>query len=109
MKPLILLGALAALALAGCATHPSSTAGIEVFRDGQVPARPFTVVQTLETQGTDVEQAVIETKLIEQARGLGGNAILFDPRQEVGLQPQTINFGVLQRIYLYRARVVKFS
>ncbi|HAB16524.1 MAG TPA: hypothetical protein PLX89_15185 [Verrucomicrobiota bacterium] len=109
MKRLPLISALALLLMAGCATKTRSTPGgptIEVFRDGQTPSRPFKQLAVIKAEGTDVDASVIENKLIQQAQSLGGNAILFDPKKEIGVQPQTVSFGVLQKIYLYQGRVV---
>ena len=115
MKLTLLLSLVAAF-FVGCASpdgqHDSvkrkPATQIDTFRDGQKPTRAYKEIATLADDAREVEEPQIEAKMIQKAKRMGGNAIIFEPKSRSGAE-FTGFFSTLSNTYLYKARVVVYE
>lgn len=108
------LAALSLAALLGCGTqelrydstkrHP--TTAIDVFRDGQKPTKAYKEVGMVTDDGRAVEQPNIESKFIQKAKRMGGNAIIMYPPTKSG--SELSGFSLVDT-FLYKASVVIYE
>lgn len=102
------------LLTAGCATDTqqgsvkgASATQLDIFRDGNKPTRPYKEIRLLTDQGKAVEQVTIENKMLKKAKALGGEGIIFSPKEETGSEMSGL-FGVATT-FLYKASVIVYS
>jgi hypothetical protein len=89
MKKLMLVFPLVAFLFGGCLTdeifEPKVTGNpVEVFRDGKLPRKSYTVIRTLTDDGHAGEQADIEEKFIREARRRSADALILYPKERSG-------------------------
>ena len=83
---------LACISLIGCAgptvqydsTKRAPTTQVDVFREGQKPSSAYKEIALLTDEGGLIEQGDIEGKMIKKAKGMGANAIIFQPLVKSG-------------------------
>lgn len=97
----------AGLLLGGCATPPAAAGKqVELYRDGQIPAKSHQEIRVLTDEGSLREQGEIEEKFIQQARRLQADALLLHPIVRTGIEQQ--GFAIVE-VYLYKATAIVYT
>jgi hypothetical protein len=118
IKSTILLAA--ALLMVVCSSTKSSSQinsqkQIEVFREnGQQPSREYRELGLLTDDGKEIEQPKIEEKMIEKARKMGGDAIIFMKPSYSGTEGNAVfvrgfAIGGSKVTFLFRGAVVAYK
>ena len=116
MKVIALL--LASTLLIGCSSTKSSSQPpkeIQIFREGdQQPARDYREIGLLTDDGKEIEQPKIEEKMVNKARKMGGDAIIFSKPSYSGTEGQAyymrgFAFGGAKVTYLFRGTVIGYK
>jgi hypothetical protein len=103
------------LLLAGCGTPNDATfdnqkraptTGVEVYREGQKPERPYKEIGELSQEYFVGEDAVVTRKFIESAKRHGANAIIMLPGREAAYRFDM--FGRSGNRYVWRAIMVSW-
>jgi hypothetical protein len=117
-----LIIALSATLIVGCAdthqlvldsSHRPPTTSVEVFKDGEHPAKASKPIAELSWKGHGSDELKAQQYLMEHAKKLGGNAIAVT-REQTG---EHLSFGIFGGMggatkdieYLYKARVLVYE
>lgn len=106
-----MLVAILTTAPTGCTTaepQASATKQIEIFLDGKEPAQPYKVIGSLTDDSRLEEHPAIEAKKVKKARQMGGDALVFEPKVETGIDVGPFAWGA-KKSYLYKAKVIKYE
>lgn len=114
MKPIpVTLLALALLATAGCADLEQAVRGpedpparIEVFRGDQKPSKASRELGLLTDDGSLAEQGDIEAKMLNKARRMHADAVVFQAPLKSGRELQGLRWV---ETYVYRATVLGYD
>lgn len=114
-----LIATLLGIFLVSCATSDSTvpkSAGqkstindIAVFQADAPPSRQYTVIGTLKDDATEPEEDEITVEFKKKALKMGGDAIVFKPKKESGLEMKPFSFGKLDKTYIYTVDVIRFQ
>ncbi len=96
----VLFVSLALLALVGCATQKpydgivrSPKSQIDIFEEGAVPGKPYTVIMEYSEKGDDGSVARVHQAFIARAKALGADAIILKPGEFGGLSATPFSVG----------------
>lgn len=116
-RKVLAISILACLVVAGCASSPKevmydagkrpATTSIEVFRDGTKPGKTYKEIGELSCEDFGGEDAKVLKMLIENAKKVGANAIIMQPRQDTGYFFNM--FGRSGNKYLWKAVAIAYS
>lgn len=97
----------AGLLLGGCATPPAAAGKqVELYRDGQTPAKSHQEIRVLTDEGSLGEQGEIEEKFIQQARRLQADALIIHPMVKIGGELK--GFAIVET-YLFKATAIVYT
>ncbi len=83
---------------------------LDVFRNGKTPGRQYAEIAVLKDNGRLDEQANIEAKMVQQAKTMAGDAIIFLPLVKSGTDAGADLFTSNPKpTYLYRGSVVRYQ
>ncbi|HEY5914148.1 MAG TPA: hypothetical protein VJA21_26470 [Verrucomicrobiae bacterium] len=83
---------------------------LDVYRNGKKPARQYNEIAVLKDNGRLDEQANIEAKMVQQAKTMAGDAIIFLPLVKSGSDAGSDLFTSTPKpTYLYQGSVVRYQ
>lgn len=100
--------------LLGCASNGTGASQaatgkqIEIFKDGRLPSKPYSVIGSVTDDARLEEEPAIEAKMKKQAIKMGGDALIFEPKTETGFDVHPWGWGA-KKSYLYKANVIKYQ
>lgn len=110
------LSLLLLLLLGACATDSpspvhskSAMKEIPVFRADHPPQNKYVVIRSLKDDAAEVEEDQIIEKFVQQARKLGGDALLLHEKSQSGMERVPFSFGKVNITFLFRADVIRFE